>query len=85
MSRKRGRGKGTAILYEARRRSLPPKTSHRSKINDDSLCTYDKKKTKQKIKLQLTLDNNPDKYDEHWIGDEMKDKKRSYSYVVSKL
>ena len=33
------------------------------------------KRKQKKIKLQLTLDNNPDKYDEHWIGDEMKDKK----------
>ena len=77
MSRKRGKGKANVVLYEVGRRSLPEKIHHLAKIDDDSLRKNEQKKQNKKVQLHLTLDNDPDRYDDHWIGDEMLEKSQN--------
>ena len=70
MSCIRNKGRAAAVLHEARRRSLPEKKYQRN-INENSLQKIQDKKTKKKLNLQLTLENDPNVYDKNWIGDEI--------------
>ena len=70
MSRKRAKGKVASVLKEARRRTLP-QMKHLKKVDVSSLPPLEKKKLQKRIQLQMTLERDPDKYDEAWIGDEM--------------
>ena len=70
MSRKRSKGKVASVLKEAWRHALP-KMRHLNKIDVSSLPPLDNKKIKKQLQLQMTLDRDPDIYDDTWIGDNM--------------
>ena len=76
MSRKRGKGKVVAVLREARRRTLPTNLNHLAKLDEFSLTKLKTTKEKKKRKIQMTLDRDPDIYDEHWIGDSIQQQRK---------
>lgn len=76
MSRHKKKGKGSAILREARRRSLPHPQGNCLKAFASDLQNLQSKKDKRRLQLQTRLTKQPNIYDDQWIGDSMNTMKK---------